>query len=64
MRKLQNTYSLGKLVFSFFSDAGQFGANQGYTGVVFLNMSQSKILSKFFSSLLVFRNLWYGYLWN
>lgn len=41
----------GKLrVFSFFSDAGQFGANQGYTGVVFLiyAMSQSKILSKFF----------------
>jgi hypothetical protein len=40
----------GKLrVFSFFSDAGQFGANQGYT-VVFLiyAMSQSKILSKFF----------------
>lgn len=41
----------GKLrVFSFYSDAGQFGANQGYTGVVFLiySMSQKKILSKLF----------------
>lgn len=41
----------GKLrVFSFFSDAGQFGANQGYTGVVFLiyAMSQNKLLSKYF----------------
>ncbi|RYJ53318.1 O-antigen ligase domain-containing protein [Flavobacterium petrolei] len=41
----------GKLrVFSFYSDAGQFGANQGYSGVVFLiyAMSQSKSLSKFF----------------
>jgi hypothetical protein len=60
----KHIFSLTK-VFSFFS-AGQFGANQGYTGVVFLiyAMSQSKILSKFFSSLSVFRNLWYGYLWN
>lgn len=41
----------GKLrVFSFYSDAGQFGANQGYTGVVFLiySKSQKKILSKLF----------------
>lgn len=41
----------GKLrVFSFFSDAGQFGANQGYTGVVFLiyAMSQQKFLNKLF----------------
>ena len=30
----------GKLrIFSFFSDAGQFGANQGYTGVVFIIIS-------------------------
>lgn len=39
----------GKLrVFSFYSDAGQFGANQGYTGVVFLiyAMSQRKIMPK------------------
>ncbi|MDP5157663.1 MAG: O-antigen ligase family protein [Flaviramulus sp.] len=39
----------GKLrVFSFYSDAGQFGANQGYTGVVFLiyAMSQKKIIPK------------------
>jgi len=39
----------GKLrVFSFYSDAGQFGANQGYTGVVFLiyAMSQKKIVPK------------------
>ena len=39
----------GKLrVFSFYSDAGQFGANQGYTGVVFLiyAMSQSKLVPK------------------
>ncbi len=33
----------GKLrIFSFFSDAGQFGANQGYTGVVFLIYSLTK----------------------
>lgn len=33
----------GKLrVFSFFSDAGQFGANQAYTGVVFLILSSSQ----------------------
>ncbi len=33
----------GKLrVFSFFSDAGQFGANQGYTGVVFLILASIK----------------------
>ena len=33
----------GKLrVFSFFSDAGQFGANQGYAGVVFLIYSMVK----------------------
>ena len=41
----------GKLrVFSFFSDAGQFGANQGYTGVVFIiyAFSQQKILNKVF----------------
>lgn len=41
----------GKLrVFSFYSDAGQFGANQGYTGVVFLiyAMSQQKKLRKIF----------------
>ncbi|WP_281310267.1 O-antigen ligase family protein [Flavobacterium flavigenum] len=41
----------GKLrVFSFYSDAGQFGANQGYTGVVFLiyAMSQQKKLKKIF----------------
>lgn len=41
----------GKLrVFSFYSDAGQFGANQGYTGVVFLiySMSQNKLMSKLF----------------
>ena len=41
----------GKLrVFSFYSDAGQFGANQGYTGVVFLiySMSQQKKLKKIF----------------
>lgn len=41
----------GKLrVFSFYSDAGQFGANQGYTGVVFLiySLSQKKLLSKIF----------------
>ncbi|WP_147676375.1 O-antigen ligase family protein [Algibacter pacificus] len=41
----------GKLrVFSFYSDAGQFGANQGYTGVVFLiySLSQKKIRSKLF----------------
>lgn len=41
----------GKLrVFSFYSDAGQFGANQGFTGVVFLiySMSQKKILRKLF----------------
>ena len=41
----------GKLrVFSFFSDAGQFGANQGFTGVVFLiyAMSQKKLLYKLF----------------
>jgi hypothetical protein len=39
----------GKLrVFSFYSDAGQFGANQGYTGVVFLiyALSQKKLLPK------------------
>lgn len=39
----------GKLrVFSFYSDAGQFGANQGYTGVVFLiyAMSQKKLATK------------------
>jgi hypothetical protein len=29
-------------VFSFFSDAGQFGANQGYTGVVFFNLCNVK----------------------
>jgi hypothetical protein len=36
--------------FSFYSDAGQFGANQGYTGVVFLiyALSQQKILPKLF----------------
>jgi hypothetical protein len=34
----------GKLrVFSFFSDAGQFGANQGYTGVVFFNLCNVKV---------------------
>jgi len=41
----------GKLrVFSFMSDAGQFGANQGYTAVVFLiyAMSQKKIMPKLF----------------
>ncbi|MBF4470579.1 O-antigen ligase family protein [Flavobacterium sp. HJJ] len=41
----------GKLrVFSFYSDAGQFGANQGYTGVVFLiyAMSQQTKLKKIF----------------
>lgn len=41
----------GKLrVFSFYSDAGQFGANQGYTGVVFLiyAMSQQKKMKKIF----------------
>ncbi|NCT08518.1 MAG: O-antigen ligase family protein [Flavobacteriia bacterium] len=41
----------GKLrVFSFYSDAGQFGANQGYTGVVFLiySLSQKELLSKIF----------------
>jgi len=41
----------GKLrVFSFYSDAGQFGANQGYTGVVFLiyALSQQKIFNKLF----------------
>ena len=41
----------GKLrVFSFYSDAGQFGANQGYTGVVFLiyAMSHTKFVSKLF----------------
>lgn len=41
----------GKLrVFSFYSDAGQFGANQGYTGVVFLiyAMSQHKLVSRLF----------------
>ena len=33
----------GKLrIFSFFSDAGQFGANQGYAGVVFLIYSMVK----------------------
>ena len=33
----------GKLrVFSFFSDAGQFGGNQGYTGVVFIIYSMAK----------------------
>lgn len=33
----------GKLrIFSFFSDAGQFGANQGYTGVVFIIFSMTK----------------------
>ncbi|WP_397446201.1 O-antigen ligase family protein [Polaribacter sp. R77954] len=33
----------GKLrVFSFFSDAGQFGGNQGYAGVVFLIYSMAK----------------------
>ena len=33
----------GKLrIFSFFSDAGQFGANQGYTGVVFLIYALTK----------------------
>jgi hypothetical protein len=33
----------GKLrVFSFYSDAGQFGANQGFTGVVFLILSMMK----------------------
>jgi hypothetical protein len=33
----------GKLrVFSFFSDAGQFGANQAYTGVVFIIYSMAK----------------------
>ena len=33
----------GKLrVFSFFSDAGQFGANQGYTGVVAIIYSMTK----------------------
>lgn len=41
----------GKLrVFSFYSDAGQFGANQGYTGVVFLiySLSQKRMLRKIF----------------
>lgn len=43
----------GKLrVFSFFSDAGQFGASQGHTGVVFiilaLNMKRSKLLRLFY----------------
>jgi hypothetical protein len=34
----------GKLrVFSFFSDGGQFGANQGYTGVVFLIYAMSQV---------------------
>jgi hypothetical protein len=33
----------GKLrVFSFYSDAGQFGGNQGYTGVVFILYSMAK----------------------
>jgi hypothetical protein len=33
----------GKLrVFSFFSDAGQFGGNQGYAGVVFIIFSMAK----------------------
>ena len=33
----------GKLrVFSFFSDAGQFGGNQGYSGVVFIIYSMAK----------------------
>ena len=33
----------GKLrVFSFFSDAGQFGGNQGYSGVVFIIFSMAK----------------------
>ena len=33
----------GKLrIFSFFSDAGQFGGNQGYAGVVFLIYSSAK----------------------
>jgi hypothetical protein len=39
----------GKLrVFSFYSDAGQFGANQGYTGVVFIiyAMAQKKLAPK------------------
>ncbi|MFD1293691.1 O-antigen ligase family protein [Lutibacter holmesii] len=40
----------GKLrIFSFFSDAGQFGANQGYAGVVFIIFSMTKKgLSKLF----------------
>lgn len=41
----------GKLrVFSFYSDAGQFGANQGYTGVVFLiySLSKKKLVHKLF----------------
>lgn len=41
----------GKLrVFSFYSDAGQFGAHQGYTGVVFFiyALSQKKWLPKVF----------------
>ncbi len=40
----------GKLrVFSFFSDAGQFGGNQGYAGVVFIIYSMAKKgLPKFF----------------
>jgi hypothetical protein len=47
----KHIFSLKTKVFSFFSDAGQFGAN--HTGVVFLiyAMSQSKILSKFFVGL-------------
>ncbi|MHC1774080.1 MAG: O-antigen ligase family protein [Lentimicrobium sp.] len=41
----------GKLrVFSFLSDAGQFGANQAYSGVVFIILSfgQKNIVRKFF----------------
>jgi hypothetical protein len=40
----------GKLrIFSFFSDAGQFGGNQGYAGVVFIIYSMTKKgLTKFF----------------
>lgn len=43
-----NTHLLfGKLrVFSFFSDAGQFGASQGHTGVVFLILALCKEYSK------------------
>ncbi len=43
-----NTHLLfGKLrVFSFYSDAGQFGASQGHTGVVFLILALCKEYSK------------------